>query len=338
MEQNEMQLQFFQHLKSNIPPHLSFVDEIAELLEISNDSAYRRIRGEKMLSFEEIKKLCGKYRISVDQLLNLNTDTTIFAGKFGSSPQFTYEEHLKGFLSNVQFLHSFEKKELFYFTKDLPGFIYFMFPGISAFKNFAWMKTLLNLGTGVNAKFTQDNLSSEMVGIGLKIAELYTEIPTTEIMNVENIMTTLRQLEYYKDSGLIANEEHLKILYRQMHEMIDHMEAQAELGKKFLPGKKPTAKSAELKMFVNDFVVGDNSILATLNDSKVCFINHNIVHFLMTNDKRFCEYSYGFIQNIIKKSMLISVVGERERTRFFNLIRERIEAYRTNQYKTLSKI
>ena len=338
MEQNDMQLQFFQHLKSNIPPHLSFVDEIAELLEISNDSAYRRIRGEKMLSFEEIKKLCGKYRISADQLLNLNTDTTIFAGKYGSSSQFPFEDHLKGFLANVQFLHSFERKEVFYFTKDLPGFLYFMFPELAAFKNFAWMKTLLNYGKYANLKFTLDHASSELIEIGLKIAELYTEIPSTEIMNVENIMTTLRQLEYYKDSGLIANPGDQEVIYSRMKDIINHMEVQAGLGKKSLPGKKPSQKSAELKMFVNDFVVGDNSILATLNDSKVCFINHNIIHFLMTNDKKFTEYSFDFTQNIIKKSMLISVVGERERTRFFNLIRERIEIFKTNQYKTLSKI
>jgi len=31
-------------------------DEVAELLNISNDSAYRRIRGEKLLYFGELKK------------------------------------------------------------------------------------------------------------------------------------------------------------------------------------------------------------------------------------------------------------------------------------------
>ena len=40
-----IQLLFFQHLKSKMPAHLSMVEEVAELLGISIDSAYRRIRG-----------------------------------------------------------------------------------------------------------------------------------------------------------------------------------------------------------------------------------------------------------------------------------------------------
>ncbi len=55
MDKPDVQQIFFQHIKSNLAAHLSLVDEVAELLNISNDSAYRRIRGEKPLSFEEIK-------------------------------------------------------------------------------------------------------------------------------------------------------------------------------------------------------------------------------------------------------------------------------------------
>ncbi|MEE9462374.1 MAG: hypothetical protein V3V53_11120, partial [Bacteroidales bacterium] len=57
----DIQMQLFQNIRDQIPDHVSFVDEIAELLEISNDSAYRRIRGEKALSLFEVKKLCQRF-------------------------------------------------------------------------------------------------------------------------------------------------------------------------------------------------------------------------------------------------------------------------------------
>jgi hypothetical protein len=66
MEPANLQQSFFRHLKSILPGHLSLVDEVAELLNISNDSAYRRIRGEKPISLEEIQKLCIRYHISLD--------------------------------------------------------------------------------------------------------------------------------------------------------------------------------------------------------------------------------------------------------------------------------
>jgi hypothetical protein len=71
MESTQLQQDFFQHIKSKLPPHLSFVEEIAELLSISTDSAYRRIRGEKPISLEEVQRLCSHFRISLDHVLNI---------------------------------------------------------------------------------------------------------------------------------------------------------------------------------------------------------------------------------------------------------------------------
>ncbi len=66
MESTGAQQIFFGHIKGLLPQHISFVDEIAEVLNISNDSAYRRIRGEKSITLEEIKKLCTTFKISLD--------------------------------------------------------------------------------------------------------------------------------------------------------------------------------------------------------------------------------------------------------------------------------
>src|ERR1700755_2028544 len=89
---------FFQHVKNNLPPHLSMVDEVAELLEISNDSAYRRIRGEKAISFEELRTLCSHFRISLDQLFHLTTDAIIFSGKFINHTDFDFDHYLQDIL------------------------------------------------------------------------------------------------------------------------------------------------------------------------------------------------------------------------------------------------
>ena len=78
MNQPGVQQIFFQHIKSNLATHLSLVDEVADLLNISNDSAYRRIRGEKPFLLKKSKSLCAHYRISLDQLFHLNNDSFFF--------------------------------------------------------------------------------------------------------------------------------------------------------------------------------------------------------------------------------------------------------------------
>src|ERR1700754_1184693 len=79
MEITQTQQLFFNHIKSKIPAHISLVEEVAEILNISNDSAYRRIRGEKPISLDEAHALCSRYQVSIDQLLQINTNAVIFS-------------------------------------------------------------------------------------------------------------------------------------------------------------------------------------------------------------------------------------------------------------------
>src|SRR6516164_1162333 len=120
MDQPTVQQVFFQHIKNNLPPHLSLVDEIAELLNISNDSAYRRIRGEKGISFDEVRTLCSHFKISLDQLFHLASDSIIFTGRLTDSSNYSFEMYLKYILAQLQFMNSFDRSEVMYMTKDIP--------------------------------------------------------------------------------------------------------------------------------------------------------------------------------------------------------------------------
>jgi len=144
MDQPGVQQIFFQHVKSNLAAHLSLVDEVADLLNISNDSAYRRIRGEKPLSFEEIKKLCAHYQISLDQLFHLNNNSFLFSGPLTNNNNFGIELYLEHLLAQANYFNSFEHRELQYMGKDLFIFHCFGFHELTVFKIFFWMKSILH--------------------------------------------------------------------------------------------------------------------------------------------------------------------------------------------------
>jgi hypothetical protein len=77
----ELQTAFLKQIKNQLPSHLALVDAITEQLNLSNDSAYRRIRGEKHLTFDEIQILAAHYKISLDSFLHLQNNSLIFWGK-----------------------------------------------------------------------------------------------------------------------------------------------------------------------------------------------------------------------------------------------------------------
>jgi hypothetical protein len=335
---SQLQINLFQHIKFALPSNLSLADEVADVLEVSIDSAYRRMRGEKQLSFEEIQKLSNRFHISVDKILNLKSDSVLFSGNYIRHTDFNFSKYLDDQYRNASYIAGFEQKEFIYFSKDIPLFYYYMFPELAAFKFFVWMKTLLQFPEYTFEKFNAEKIDNSFFEKAKKIAAVSCQIPMTEILNVENIQTTLRQIEYYKDTKLFTSKSELDLMYVKLEEMVDHMESICSAGRKYLPGQKPLLAHPPFKMYVNDFVIGDNNITAVLNGNKMCIILHNNLNFLSTQDEEFCNYSYDFIQNIIRKSTQISDIGERERVIFFNMIRERIELYKHNDIKTLSKL
>ena len=323
MESNNSQLLFFQHIKSILPEHISFVDEIAEQLNISNDSAYRRIRGDKPISFEELKKLCVHYKISLDQLLSLQSDNFIFTGKLDNDINFGFENWLQEVLKQYSIISSFSKKHIYFLIKDLPFNVHFQIPELTALKCFVWMRCFsgYQIEKGVKFSFNYPGFD-EHNAIGLKIVNVYNTIPTTEIWNNEGINTTLQQIEYYYESGGIISKEQAIILFDKVEELVNHIEKQAEFGCKFKIGEQPNAISAEYRLFSNELILGDNSLLAELDDMKVTFLNHSFMHFIATRDESFNKAIFKNITNLMQKSTLISTSSERERVRFFNRLRD----------------
>src|SRR6185503_6012151 len=142
-------------------------------------------------------------------------------------------------------------------------------------------------------------------------------LPSQEIWNTENINSTIRQVEYYKNSGVFASRQDIIAIYDCLQKTIDHLECQAEVGHKLAAGNSGNGKGATYKMYVNELILGDNTILTVLGDRKITYINHSVLNYLVTSDPGFCEYTYQNIRNLIKRSTLISEVGEKERKRFF---------------------
>jgi len=338
METNKLQQLLFENIKAKLPPHLSLVDEVAEILDISNDNSYKKVRGETSISLEEISKLAAYFKISVDQALNLQTDTGTFTGKYITSENFNFEKYLEQQLNDLRFVASFRQKEITFLSKDIPVFHFFAFPELAAFKYFFWMKTLLQFPQFAHSTFSFDLFMQSLMDVGQKVINAYNTIAGTEIMSIENINTTLRQIEYCKETYLFRSKDDLEILFARLHEMTDHLESMAEAGKKFMPGEKPNDQSAEYKLYVNDFLIGDNSLLINVDGNKLSFIVHGHVNYIMISNPAFTSYQTTFVQNILRKSILISEVGEKYRSRFFHIIRHRIEQCRTDKMEAVGKL
>lgn len=329
MNQSEDQQRLFTYLKSQLPLHLSLADELCQLLGISADSAYRRIRGEKPVTLDELKKICGHYQISLDHVLQLRSDTVVFRASDLHKENIPFSEILNNLLTQVGWFNSFTEKNILYLCKDIPIWHFFHFPELAAFKTFFWAKTIHNDPAFANRKFSLKEFDcGAYYATGQKLIRQYNEIPSVEIWNLESINSTVSQLGFYKEAGVFSDKKETGLVLDAFIQTLDHLQQQAESGQKFMSGDTDLLHRAPVQLYINEVVIGSNTILATLDGQAVSFIPYNVFSFLSTRDQLFGESIAKSIGIIQSRSTLISKTGEKERNKFFHTIKDRINALR----------
>jgi hypothetical protein len=317
MQHPSIQSSFLEEVRKRLPANLSFADELAEVLHISRDSAYRRIRGETILSLDEVKIICTHFKVSLDGLLAPTPEVISFHHRAIDHLHFTFEDWLKSVLNNLNMINSFPEKELTYLAKDIPLFHYFNYPELASFKMFFWMKSYHNYPQYANENFRMELISRDLFATGKRTAELYASIPSIEIWSDETLNVTLSQINYYCESGFITTEFAL-VLFDQFSELIRSIQQQAANGSK-------NGTPGNFQLYKNEILIAETTIFFRMADKRVAFITYNTMNILSTSQESFCQHIEKYLANVQNKSVLISATGEKERNKFFKRLLEKID-------------
>jgi hypothetical protein len=324
MDPSKIQQELFHVIKTAIPPNVSLTEEIAKVLDVSVDSVYRRMRGEKTISLDELHTLCSHYKISLDNILNIQTGFFSFQGSLIDSSSFRYAEYLASVIKWQTYFNSFKSKTLYYVCKDIPIFHHFHFREIAAFKYYFWMKTIFHFPEFAKQKFSFDLFTDDLFALGRRNLELYNQLSIVEFWNFESLSSTIRQIDYYKDAQLFQSNEDIIKIYDALEKLFEHLQAQAALGYKYNYGDPDKKPIADYQIYYNEVILGDNNMLMVLDDIKLSLISHSVINYMITRDIAFNENMYKHMQNMMRKSTQLSSVSEKERARFFRALRERI--------------
>lgn len=313
------QILLMQKLKNALPPNLSFVDELADLLQVSNDSAYRRIRGETALTIEEISLLCNHYKFSFDAFLGANTSGFV---NFAYSPlrneTSSYKDYLNRIDGDLSKIKAAKEKEIIYAAVDVPLFNHFSQIELAAFKIFYWNKSVLDVKEFEKRKFSFDVIDDELLDIASSIYDKYSCIPSVEIWSDDTFNSTLKQIEFYWESGNFKTKEDALLVCSKVEALLQRLNKQCELGVKLNREGKEFDTLNTFKMYHSDVMIGNNCILVSIQGMKATYITYNTFNALSTMNATFCNETDIWLKNLIKKSNLISIVGEKQRYRFIN--------------------
>jgi hypothetical protein len=311
---------FLQKLKEVLPSNISLADEMSEVLTISIDSAYRRLRGDTDLSIDEVYKLARKYNITVDSIFSNLNDTVTFAYTKLTDSSENFERYLGRIYNHLKLLNSFTDRRLLYVAEELPIFYSFFGRKLIEFKLFYWQRSVLNVSEYQGRKFEFGFVPDHLIKLAQNCMEEYKTIPSLEIWTDETIFTAIRQIDFYWNSGVFKNKQDVIDIFEDVRRMVNYLENCAESGRKNISDKEET-----FQLYASDVVLGTNCIYVLSGNARYAYISFNSFNSLTTNNSEFCDETNHWIKNLVKKSTLISGVAEKQRFQFFNKVRTNIE-------------
>lgn len=323
MEQVNLQELYFDRIRAVLPSNASLVDELAELLQISNDSVYRRLRNETLLNIEEIVRLCNHFKIPFDITTTSDSNLVPFSySRLKNTDDF--KSYLRRISQDMHAIRKAEKSKITYAAIDIPIFHHYQFPQLAAFKTFYWLKGVMN-DTSLNGqKFNASLIDAELLDLGKEVYNLYCQIPGIEIWTTETVNSQFEQIQFFWESGLFQSKDDALEICNLCHQELEHIQQQADCGSKELDPLKRTSNNSFM-LYHSEIQIGNNAIMVEKGESKGFYISCHTLNYMFTTQPAYCKDTQEWFDNLIRKSVLISGVSEKLRYQFFQNAYDKLE-------------
>lgn len=320
-----MQKKFIQYLREKKVTTTSFVDEIASVLDIGYDAAYRRINLKTNLSLEEGVQLAKHFNISLNKLYEVGSQNTIITEK---SPRIVNVEDLESYFSksidNVIPLTKLKSASIIYSAKDIPLFYTLKDSFITRYKIFVWLKFTNQEMTKNKISFDNfiQTIPSSLLEKAFELGRTYNSINLVEFWNDNTINGTIQQIIYFYESQLLSKELALKIC-DDLEEIVHHVEKQT-IQQSIINSKN----YATHNLYKSDLLTMSNIIMVKTAHKKVFFVPYTVLEYLKVEHQDTCNVMEDFFNRQMTNSKLLVHSGEKDRTLFFNKMHQKVNRLR----------
>jgi hypothetical protein len=323
------QQNFISLLRKQIPGQINLAKDISEVLEISIDGAYRRLRSETAFSLDETVKICVHYSIPLEALNNEVQDVVTFQYTRLERNTEHFKMYFDQLIGQLAKIKRHEGAHIYYAAEDIRMFYHFGFQHLGLFKMFYWMKSIMNI-----PEFDASHFSSDFTeGMSETFPALYNgyaTVSSTEIWTNETIESTLQQVKFYWEAGFFQSTESAVSVLNDISSLLQRVSRQAEIGQKIL--FNGASSGIPFNLYLCDLMIGSNSIYVTSDSLRTTFIGYNTFNTIRTRNEVFNTQHAEWLDNLRSKSIQVSGMAEKIRNQFFkaqmgkvDVLKEQIE-------------
>lgn len=311
-------------MRMRIPDLKALNVEVATLLNISENGAYKKLKGINAFSATELIQLARAFNISLDlfALGQSNKITVEFAPLV--TPYLTPLQYMQQMRDNLEIAAQIPDLKINYATTELQIFHYCSFPELTAFKIFVMWNQAWEIPND-QPEISPDTLLADETFNQLRkrIVQLYNRIDSAEFWSLQILENTLSQIEYYALSK--PRPDYYRLLCDQIKQLLARQRLMAEKGRKFAPGAQPVPDAGTFELYHNEMIYTGNTYLIDAPMGRTIFSVFNNPNFFRTSDTALCNYTAARFERLTDTSQALSVKGEKNRNNFFGNLLKRLQ-------------
>jgi len=298
-------------IRQKLAKNISIIDEVAAVLNISYDAAHRRVSQKSKFSIEEAVELCRHYSISMDGLFSESKKVIVEK----TSEIRTIDDmglYFKESAEKLAVFLDYPNAKMYYSAKDIPLFHTIGGTLLSKFKLYVWLNLLA--GTQNQDSFENFTVNKSLLEHSMKLKAVYDRVEVNEIWNDTTINSSLQQIYYFFQSGLLSLQNAL-LLCDDLKVILQSAEERCCNG------------ATSYHLYYNELLILNNNVLLTSPEKQSLFVPYTMLGYFITNDASTCSNALDFFKHQVKNSKSLNESGTRDRKVFFNRAQQKIDFY-----------
>lgn len=320
-----LQEKIFDSILARFEKKSDAVAKLSSLLNVGKDAVYRRLRGDTIVTPDEISLLAQEFNLSLDGLVHDQSHLVFFSFNPFANRIKNFDDYIDSTIKDLSVIAGRSDGKLLYASSEIPIFLIGFFPELISFNLYIWGKTVFGFDYLNDIPFNFDIIPPSAKEKFSDLVDLYLKVPSTELWGLDLIGNTLKQIEYYTVTDKFADSDIPLVLLARLSELFKHIKKMAKLGKKFKPNTEPSVHSVDYELFHNEMIYMKNTVIGQTPKGLGVYSSFGNPNYLKSFDPNVTSYIYDWFEKIKVKSNPMGAIEEKNLDKVFNRIQKKIE-------------
>ncbi|WP_163320795.1 helix-turn-helix domain-containing protein [Dysgonomonas sp. 520] len=310
---NNIRTSIINKLLELMPPQTKPVDYLSDILDISKESAYRRLSGKMSFDIEELVTLSEELGFSLDELVALSDRNSkiVIDIKVEKDPKQGFMERMKRFKKSIDDRLSDEYSYSVAALNYLPSELCVHYNNLFKLSYYIWLYWKdQNLH---RTKYSEVEISPELEKLRKSIESNVKQTKNNTLILDPNVFLGPLNLVLYFHSLNLITEDEKKVIKEELHSMLDSMEKEIRC---------EDLLDVRNFYYLSNLNIDVNSGYYSWNDNTASFFSFNFFNRIVINKPEIYEAHKEWFLSLKRHSILITGSDEMAQAKYFRKQRE----------------